>query len=194
MTNPTTSDDLDPYNDNDFISCIMIVIRTIRRKGRWSNWHEDELLSAAYTHALRIRDRWSEDKGRFMKYLFASLPFRISDEMRYQAGHKRNPNYLTPGEPRFFSKELQLVNKEDINYINTLEADPIEPTSDYDWEDNYDWFALTPVEEECVRLRIRGITLKQTGIKLGVSESRVCQILTNVRKKWNHHNEENNNE
>lgn len=193
--NPTTNKpDLDPYNDNDFISCILIVIRTIRRNGRWINWEEKELLSEAYPHALRIRDRWSKDKGLFMKYLFSSLPFRISDQMRYSAGHKRNPDYLKENESRFINKEIQIVNKEDQSYIDTLEAPVDTLSSDYDWENKYDWSLLTETEEECVRLRQRGINLKQTGIMLGLSESRICQIMSAVRQKWAHYNPENNNE
>jgi len=193
MTTSQTTGDLDPFNEEDFITCITIVVRTIRRKGRWSNWEEEECISEGYIYALRIRELWNPEAGPFMKYLFSTLPFRISDAMRTGMGHKRNQRKNRATNARFISKEFQVTSNEEYDAIVNLPAKE-EKLHDHDWEDNFDWFALTPKEIECVNMRARGIPQKEIGYSLGVCESRVCQILKQVKNKWSHHDPENNNE
>lgn len=193
MTKNQTTSDLDPFNEEDFLTCITIVVRTIRGKGRWSNWEEEECISEGYIYALRIRELWDPESGPFMKYLFSALPFRISDAMRIGMGHKRNQRKNRTTNARFISKEFQMTSTEEYDAIVNIPAKE-EEVYDYDWEDNFDWFALTPKEIECVQMRLRDISQKEIGHSLGVSESRVCQILKQVKHKWEHYNPENNNE
>ena len=193
MTTNQTTVELDPFNEKDFITCITIVIRTIKRNGRWSNWEEEECISEGYIYALRIRELWNPAKGPFMKYLFSTLPFRISDAMRINMGHKRNQRKERTTNSRFISKEFQVTSNEEYDGIVNLPAKE-EKSYDYDWEDNFDWSCLTPKEIECVKMRAKGIPQKEIGYSLNVCESRVCQILKQAKKKWSHHDLENNNE
>lgn len=179
-----TRNDINPHNDDDLIKAVKIVIATIKRDGRLRSWSHDELLSEAWEHAPKIRDNWSPEKGDFMRYLFASLPFRISDGVRFFVGHKRNPD-RSRNAPRFVIREQQITEEDDDKtfeerfYIT-------EDQQDYsdDFKANYDWDLLNEQEINCIELKLRGLSLKQIGLSLGLSESRICQVIKNIRRKW----------
>ena len=122
MTKSQTTSDLDPFNEEDFITCITIVVRTIRGKGRWSNWEEEECISEGYIYALRIRELWNPESGPFMTYLFSTLPFRISDAMRIGMGHKRNQGKNRTTNARFINKEFHFASTEEYEAIVNLPA------------------------------------------------------------------------
>jgi RNA polymerase sigma factor for flagellar operon FliA len=193
----------------DFISCgLEALIRSIERydpaKGATLEQFAWTRIHGAVLDELRRQDwaprsvrRWGREIGKARDH-FTSLHGRrptteeLADMLGIEVDElRRHQEATTTGDVLSLNALVQADDHTTIERIDTLEtterdADPEAATSREMAKERFRRaFAVLPEREReiAVLLYVKNLTLREIGEILGVSESRVCQIHTETRKK-----------
>jgi len=137
----------------------------------------DDLLDEGQVLLLEVGRRWDPDRGiDFTPYVIYHLRFRMIDYIRTLTGRNREKFHLRrpkATDPHYYKFERLRFEEggfseiEEKDFVRSLFENPI-----FDHQ-----------ERHVMHLFMEGMNHRRVGEALGVSESRVSQILKSIRQK-----------
>lgn len=125
-----------------------------------------EFLSLAWEAAIKACDDYRDDKGASLRtYLHFIIRRRLIDFVRLRTGRRRKRKLP---QPTSVTPELQ-------------QEIPSEPEMEYRCRELLDELPLPPTERSILQWRCEGMTYREIGDAMGLSESRIYQIIQEIR-------------
>ena len=171
-----------PTDNNDLITLVEIVIASKIKKGFFSRWSKESLLSEGWIQIEKLKKTWQKELNvSFSHYVFMYLGNRIFDGMSsFEEGMSR---LKTKSDKRWTHRALQF--QETSNECNNAFTEDVFAQHKETIFDRLNACGLTEREKNIVHSLARGIPMKTIGNHLGISESRVCQCTKEIRRLIN---------
>jgi RNA polymerase sigma factor (sigma-70 family) len=146
----------------------------------------DDAQSLAGWAICQAAQEWVDKglDGEFRRWAGTFVRRRAADELRVKYGRKGQRLGIVQAQ------SLEVPVGDGITVEGTL-ADPVDDYARVDDQVDAPWFSktihqrlekLSPRKRKAALLYGEGLTLRETAEHLGVTESRVCQIISEVRK------------
>lgn len=177
---------------------ITLAVKYFKRLPKRSNMTVDDLVSFGVMGLIDILDRFNPDLGtKFLSFASLRIFGAIIDGLR-EFDHNTRHSYKNGTAKEIHNLTANLWNGESCrrDYDNTIEllAPEARDTDIVELRDEVEskLASLSPTERTIfIQYNAHGLRMKDIGELVGLSESRVSQIHTDIlkrlRKKWCHH-------
>ena len=161
------------------------LVRHIVRKMGMDRIDHDEAVAIGLLAMVEAAPRYDPSRGQFSSFIAPRIRGAVIDEYRKLYGRKDHSM-----RPVLWSLDKLLQDAAGHEDMHTMLILSLEDTSVH-WQE---WGEsavdtrkvmrrLRPRERVIVRQRAKGRTFKSIGDELGISESRVCQVLRKMRER-----------